>query len=75
MISDGFKIICNGTSKNVYPAGFCHNMGDSSLCYRFIDTKPVIVKTLEHSDWNEYATEEEQEAVIGIRPLKMKRLG
>jgi len=62
---EGYKIICNGTSLNVWPAGFCLNMGDGSLAYRFgKGEKAILIKVLEYNDWNEYATKENQKKSI-----------
>ena len=67
----GFKILCNGTSKGVYPSGFCTNMGDGSTCYDFrkhSSVKELLrVNTLEYSDWNEYTNRIEQEISVGIK--------
>lgn len=67
----GFRIICNGTSKGVYPSGFCTNMGDGSLCYDYNNHAKVeklpTVNTFEYSDWNEYVSRQEQEETVSIK--------
>lgn len=59
-----YKIICNGTSKNVISCGMCVNMGDGSKSYRFVEKKPVPIDTLSYSEWNEYSTYEEQKKIL-----------
>tara|TARA_Y100000310_G_scaffold345858_1_gene471573 strand:+ start:4192 stop:4851 length:660 start_codon:yes stop_codon:yes gene_type:complete len=59
------KILCNGTSKKVLATSFCLNMGDGSSAYRIIEEKKTqLVNILEYSDWNEYATNEEQKTAF-----------
>lgn len=59
---DGYKILCNGTSKNVVCMGFCANMAEGyKVYYDNPETKEMEVKdTFDCEDWNEYATFEEQ---------------
>lgn len=62
----GLRIINNGTSRNVYSCGFCVNMGDGSLSYHN-DGGLEVVETLKYSDWNEYATEDEQKRSFFVK--------
>ncbi|MBI2580747.1 hypothetical protein HYV85_02965 [Candidatus Woesearchaeota archaeon] len=63
---EGYKILCNGTSKYVGVAGFIINMADGTSCYykdpnnKNEKNKLKTVQTLSYSYWNEYATEKEQ---------------
>ena len=58
---EGYKILCNGTSKKVYATGFCLNMGDGNTSYHAKDSDVEVVNTFEYHDWNEYTTKEEQQ--------------
>lgn len=63
---DGYRILCNGTSKYVGVAGFIINMADGTSCYykdpniKSTKNKLKTVQTLSYSYWNEYVGEKEQ---------------
>ncbi|MFH2028269.1 MAG: hypothetical protein ABIJ08_03985 [Nanoarchaeota archaeon] len=58
---DGFKILCNGTSKNVFCAGFCLTMANGEqVRYTTPDGEIKLKETYAYEEWNEYATQEEQ---------------
>ena len=66
------KILCNGTSKHCFCAGFCFNMArGEAVYYKNPKTNELEVKsTFGCENWNEYATQEEQEAKLTRSKLK-----
>ena len=61
--ADGFKILCNGTSKDTFCRGFCINMAQGDkIYYKNPKTQKLEVKdTLKYEEWNEYVPKEVDE--------------
>jgi hypothetical protein len=61
--SEGLRLVCNGTSKDVYTFGMCFDMGLGLLAYRleYFRAKPnSVVNLFEASPWNRFSTVAEQ---------------
>lgn len=62
---EGYRLICNGTSRDVMPSGMCRDMGQGLVAYRlryFKESSPDdLVNVFEAAPWNRFSTVAEQE--------------